>query len=79
MMAILGIVVGLVLVVSVVLWQAGVFAGGGGAEASSAISEVDQEDAQEQAVRDFYENLDRGDFGAAKELTIGTPLRTQRD
>lgn len=78
MMAILGIVVGLVLVVSVVLWQAGVFAGGGGAEASSAISEVDQEDAQEQAVRDFYENLDRGDFGAAKELTIGTPFENPK-
>lgn len=73
MMAIFGIFVGLAIVVSVVLWQAGVFAGGS-SEASSAVNQADDGAAQKQAVRDFYENLNRGDFDAAYELTVGDPF-----
>ncbi len=69
MMAILGIVVGLAVVVSVVLWQTGVFAGGGGSEASSAISEVDDDRSPTAVVDAFYESLRANDFDAAYEMT----------
>jgi serine/threonine protein kinase len=68
MMAIFGIFVGLAIVVSIVLWQAGVFAGGS-SEASSAISEVDDDRSPTAVVDAFYESLRANDFDAAYEMT----------
>ncbi|HEX2900116.1 MAG TPA: serine/threonine-protein kinase, partial [Bacteroidia bacterium] len=77
MMAILGIVFGLVAVVLVVGWQAGVFGGGKSVnEAAGAVTEVDGPATALSTVKDFYYLLGTQNYQAAYSLTKNPKWKT---